>query len=437
MEWPSGAPDPLSGDGPGDPSLGGPAQVVVLGGGAAGLWAAGRAAERGLSVLLLEKNPRVGVKILASGGGACNLTTTLSAEEAARWFRPRGARFLGPALRALSPQDVVARFAALGVPTETESALEKVWPVSRRARDVAEALLAHARRAGARVLTSTAVRGLEREDDGWRVATARGAVTAREVVVAVGGRSYPRTGTTGDAYAWLAALGHTIVPPRPALAPLVVDVAWVRALTGIALDVEARAVDARGRTLLARRRPLLFTHTGLSGPAAMDVSRWFGEPTPPEGPVRLLLDLAPGRDEGAVRRELDVALSAAPRAPLARALPDDLPERVRRALLEQLEPGLAERPASTASREQRHRIVETLKRLELPVAGTRGFDFAEVTAGGVALDEVDPGTLRSRKHVGLFLVGEVLDLDGPIGGFSFQAAFSTAELAARSLTLSP
>jgi hypothetical protein len=302
--------------------------------------------------------------------------------------------------------------------------------VLRRAYDVAAALLTRARDAGAVVRTATPVTALARTPAGWRVLTPRGAVQAPRVLVAVGGRSYPRTGTTGDGYAWLAALGHTITPLAPALAPLVVDVAWVRALAGIAIEVVARAVDTSGRVLTERRRPLLFTHGGLSGPAAMDVSRWFDLPWPAGSRPRLLLDFLPGEDEAGVRAALDAA--CAQPGPVWRALPGALPERLRRGLCEAA--GLdATSAARGLSRQQRHALVQALKRLELPVAGTRGFEHAEVTAGGVALDEIDPGTMASRLHPGLFVAGELLDLDGPIGGFSFQAAFATAELAGRAL----
>jgi predicted Rossmann fold flavoprotein len=423
-------PDVLKADGPADPASGGPYDAIVLGAGAAGLWAAAVAGERGRRILVLEKNARVGAKILASGGGACNLTTTLPAPEAARWFRRDGERFLGPAFRALSPQALRERFEGLGVATETEPALEKVWPVSRRAHDVAAALLARARAAGACVRTATPATGLERLTAGWRVSTPRGAVEAGRVLVAVGGCSYPRTGTTGDAYAWLRALGHTVTPLAAALAPLVVEVPWVRELAGIALEVVARAIDAEGHVLTERRRPLLFTHTGLSGPAAMDVSRWFDLPAGPGGRPRLVLDLAPDLAEGALRSALDQAAAAA--GPAWRALPAALPERLRRGVCQAAQVD-ALAPAAGLARQQRHALVLALKRLELPVVGTRGLDHAEVTAGGVALGEVDPGTMASRLAPGLFLAGELLDLDGPIGGFSFQAAFATAELAGRAL----
>jgi predicted Rossmann fold flavoprotein len=407
----------------------GPFDVVVVGAGAAGLWAAGTAASRGRRVLLLEKNRRTGVKILASGGGHCNVTSTLPVPPLLEAFRREGARFLAPSVRALPPLEVRRALEGLGVPT-CEGPLEKVWPVSGRARDVADALLARARAAGAVVAGGAAAIDLRREGGGFVVRTRRGDVAAPRVVLTTGGRSYPKTGTTGDGYAWLEALGHTIVRPVPALVPLVVEVEWVRALAGI--SIEARTfVTLDGRTVAERTRPLLFTHTGLSGPGPMDVSRWFEVEPPWHRPV-LHLDLLPARAEDAVRADLLQAVAARPGERVARALPGDLPARLAESVCAAA--GVApERRAAETSKAERHALVGALKRLVLPVAGTRGFDFAEVTAGGVALDEVDPATLASRRVEGLHVAGEILDVDGPIGGFNFQAAFSTGDAAGRAV----
>ena len=409
---------------PGAP--GGAYDVVVLGAGAAGLWAAATAAARGRRVLLLEKNRRVGVKVLASGGGHCNLTTTLGVPALLDAFGREGGRFLASAVRALPPTAVRAAFEAWGVPTK-EGALEKVWPVSMRARDVVDALVRRAQAAGVETRTDAAVVDLVREGTGWRVRTASGDVLAPRVVVTVGGRSYPKTGTTGDGYPWMGALGHTITPCVPALVPLVVETPWVRALTGIA-EQEARIwVEHAGRTLVERRRPFLFTHTGLSGPGPMDVSRWFEWPLPGPRPT-LHLDLAPAVPEDEIRSRLQAAIAARPAERVARAMPVDLPARLLESLC--LAAGLApDRRAGETSKAERHALVLALKRLTLPVAGTRGFDHAEVTAGGVALPEVDPRTMASRVAPGLHLAGEILDVDGPIGGFNFQSAFSTGEAA--------
>lgn len=407
--------------------------VLVVGAGAAGLWAAGTAAARGRRVLLLEKNPRVGVKILASGGGHCNLTTTLPVPAVLDAFGRDQGRFLGPSVRRLPPLALRAAFDALGVPTR-EGELEKVWPVSHRARDVVDALVRRAADAGVETRTSSPCLELTRRDGGFLVRTPTATVTAPRVIVTSGGASYPRAGTTGDGYRWLAALGHTIVTPVPALAPLVVDVPAVRALTGISVaDARVRVVED-GATRGDRRRPVLFTHTGLSGPGPMDVSRWFeraradGEPSRPT----LHVDFAPALDERALRDGLDASIAASPSARLGAALPLALPDRLLRVLA--LGGGIdPDRRAGETPRAVRHAWVHAIKDVVWPVAGTRGFDFAEVTAGGVALDEVEGGTMESRRVPGLFLAGEILDVDGPIGGFNFQAAFSTGETAGRSV----
>jgi len=383
------------------------ADVVILGAGAAGLWAAGTAAARGRNVLLLEKNPRVGVKILASGGTHCNVTTTLEGAALQDAFGRDGGRFLAPSLRRLGPTDVRRELDALGVPTD-EGPWEKVWPRSRKASDVAQALLRRALDAGATVRTDVAVLDLS---PGLVVRTKRGDVQAPKVLVTVGGKSYPKSGTTGDGYRWLEALGHTIVKPVPALAPLVVELPWVRALAGIAIPDARVWIDRRAD----RRRPLLFTHTGLSGPGAMDVSRWFEL-----GPAELHVDFLPDASE----EELRTAIASARR--IARALP--LPARLAEALCE-VGGARGDQPGPETSKAHRHALVQAVKRWSPPVAGTRGFDHAEVTAGGVALDEIDPATMESKIVKGLYVAGEILDVDGPIGGFNFQSAFSTGHAA--------
>jgi predicted Rossmann fold flavoprotein len=409
--------------------------VAVLGAGAAGLWAAGTAAARGRRVLLLEKNRRAGVKVLASGGGHCNVTTTLDVPAALDAFGRVQARFLEPSFRALPPRAVREALHALGVPTREEPLLEKVWPVSMRARDVADALERRARDAGAALVTSCAATSVVRAapGEGFVVRTLSGDVLVPRVLLTVGGRSYPRTGTTGDGYAWAEDLGHAVTRTVPALAPLVVEAPWVRALAGVSLWARLR-VESEGRTLAERRRPLLFTHTGLSGPGPMDVSRWF-ELAPPWRRPSLALDLAPDVPEDAVRAALAAALAARPAARVADALREAapaLPARLAEALCAVAGADPAGRAGET-SRAVRHALVLAVKRCALPVAGTRGFDFAEVTAGGVALPEVDPRTMASRVAPGLFVAGEVLDVDGPIGGFNFQAAFSTGEVAGRAV----
>lgn len=409
------------------------ADILVVGAGAAGLWAAATAARAGRSVLVLEKTVRAGTKVLASGGTRCNLTTTLGPAEAARLFGAAES-FVLPAFRAVTPAAVRARFHALGVPTVEEPALEKVFPKSQRAVDVRDALLRDATAAGARFRYQTAVEEVSPLEGGWSVRASQGSFTARKLLLCPGGCSWPRTGTTGDGYRWLAALDLPVVRPVPALVPLTSDAGWARALSGIALpDAEARLQDRTDRVLARRSRPVLFTHHGLSGPGAMDLSVHVARAAANGGTSgwHVAIDLLPDRDLDAVRAEL-VEAAGRPGGPhLARLVGHLMPARVLAAVTRQA--GLTDdNPAlHRLDRKSRNRLVDALKGLRVPISGTLGWDLAEVTGGGLALEAVERTTLRVKGRPGLYVFGELLDLTGPIGGLNFQAAFSTAELAAR------
>ncbi len=411
------------------------ADLVVVGAGAAGLWLAGSVAEAGLEVLVLEKTARTGTKVLASGGTRCNLTTTLGPKEAAALFGRKAERFLGHAFSTLPPLEVRQRFADWGVPS-VEAPLEKVFPASGRAKDVRDALERRAREAGARFRLGSGVHEVRPEGDGWLLQLEGESVTANRVALASGGRSYPRTGTTGEGYAWLEHLGLRVTPTSPALVPLTSPASWVHELSGIAWqEGEARLIDGRGKVLLRRTRPILFTHTGISGPGAMDLSGPVGAAAcaKEQADHALLVDLAPKRARDETRALLveGAATSGAPR--LSRVLPERIPRRLLAAVARQAElPGPDPRVAQL-QKVHRHSLVEAVHGLHVPLDGTRGFDLAEVTRGGLDLRELDPRSMRVNAHRGLFVVGELLDLDGPIGGLNFQAAFACAEVAARAL----
>jgi predicted Rossmann fold flavoprotein len=409
------------------------ADIIVVGAGAAGLWAAATAAAQGRSVLLLEKTARSGSKILASGGSRCNLTTTLGPDEAAKLFGD-ASRFITPALRALPPAAVRDRFHALGVPTVEEPELEKVFPASQRAIDVRDALLRAAVEAGVTLRLGVEVTRVAPSEGGWSVFTPDGALRCGRLLLCPGGMSYPRTGTTGDGYRWLTSLGLRVVAPVPALVPLTSPEAWVRALSGVSVqDVEARLHDPAGRILARRARPVVFTHHGLSGPGAMDLSAPVARAAL-EGSAdgyQVALDLLPSRGLDDLREAL-AAAARQPGAPrLARVVGASLPGRLVEAACRQA--GIAgDNPAlHQVERKARNRLADALKGLVVPVDGTLGWDKAEVTAGGLALDELDRTTMQVRRHPGLYVLGELLDLTGPIGGLNFQAAFATGELAGR------
>jgi predicted Rossmann fold flavoprotein len=312
--------------------------------------------------------------------------------------------------------------------------LEKIFPRSGNARDVRDALERAVRAAGATIRTTAPVAAVEPAANGWHVVLEGGErIAAARVILCPGGRSYPRTGTTGDGYAWCTSLDLPLVEQVPALVPLTSPDAWARELTGIAVqDAEVRLVAPNGRTLGRRRRPLLFTHDGLSGPGPMDLSepvaRAAAAARSGEG-LRIAIDLCPDTERDELRDLLVSGASTRGAPKVARTLPVRLPARLRSAVFAAA--GLVgdDPRCSELDRASRHLLVESLKALHVRVDGTLGYDKAEVTAGGLDLRVVDPGTMAVRGRQGLFACGELLDVQGPIGGLNFQAAFATAELA--------
>ena len=429
--------------------------VVVLGAGAAGLVAAARAAESGARVLLAEKNRRPGVKILMSGGTRCNITNARGlrrldgvsgpVDPAYDTSESRGIRaiqhafgdhgaFLAPALRRFDVDATIRMFEQAGVATKIE-ANGKIFPVSDKAAQVLDALVERVDRSGAELRCSTPVLAIDRlETDagphaGLAVRFPDETITTRCVIVAVGGCSYPGCGTTGDGYSIARRFGHTMVEPRPALVPLRVEADWVPGLRGLSVPDAVVSIVSGTRVLARRREAVLFTHRGLSGPAILDVSRAAAGGSESETRV-LRIDFQPDVSQEAFDRELQVASRQGRRAVIS-LLPDALPRRLGECLLA-VAAIPADRMGPDLSRDERHRLVGAIKELSLPIMGTLGFEKAEVTTGGVALGEVDSKTLESRLIPSLFFAGEILDLDGLIGGYNFQAAWSTGWLAGES-----
>ena len=399
--------------------------VVVVGAGAAGLVAALRAAERGRRTLLLEKNKRPGIKILMSGGTRCNITQATDNRGIVAAYGPPG-KFLHSALAALSVEQTIALFEAEGVPTKVEET-GKIFPVSNRAADVLAGLLARLDRSGAAQSLGEPLLQLEREADRFRLITSRRTLSAASVILTTGGQSYPGSGTTGDGYRLAAALGHTIVPPRPALVPLTTTAPWVLDLRGVTLADVTLSIMENGNSLASRRSSLLFAHFGLTGPAALDVSRVVsGHPKP--ATLTAQIDLLPASHEAQLAEWLRQEASESGKKQLAAVVGQRLPRRLAEIVLDQA--GLPpDRKAAELSKADGNRLASALKHLAVALTGTLGFKKAEVTAGGVALDEVDSRSMQSKLAPGLFFAGEVLDLDGPIGGYNFQAAWSTGWLA--------
>ena len=403
------------------------ADVLVLGGGPAGMMAAAAAAENGASCALLEPNSRLGKKLNITGKGRCNLTNNCSVQELLQNV-PGNGRFLYSAFSRYDSQDVMAFFEALGVPLKTERG-NRVFPVSDRSFDISAALERHLKdlrvpwihdRAEALLLQDGRVSGVRGE---------HGAYGALCVVVATGGVSYPLTGSTGDGYRLARAAGHTIVPPRPSLIPLVERGEACAQMQGLSLRNVTLTAFEDGKKIYQDFGELLFTHFGLSGPLALSASahmRRLGERT-----YRVEIDLKPALDEQTLDRRILSDFEKHINSDFCNALGDLLPRKMIDTVVRRS--GIPPRcKVHSITREQRRDLVGLIKRFPVEIAGARPVEEAIVTSGGVSVGEVNPSTMASKLAEGLYFAGEVLDVDAYTGGFNLQIAWSTGRLAGES-----
>ncbi|HKO54467.1 MAG TPA: NAD(P)/FAD-dependent oxidoreductase [Thermoanaerobaculia bacterium] len=374
--------------------------VAVIGAGAAGLMAAIFASRAGVRVVALDGAARIGAKILISGGGRCNVTHDVIRPEDFNGNRNAIARVL----RTFDVPATVAFFEELGVRLKREET-GKLFPVTDKARTVVDALLRAAEKVD--ILTGHKVEAVER---GFRI----GDIEARRVVIATGGRSVPKSGSDGSGYAIVRSLGHTVTPVFPALVPLVLD--HPPPLSGTSVEAELSVRSETGRVLHRERGPMLFTHFGISGPAVLDISRhWIAHQ-----PATLHADFMPGVD---LEQALIEEAKRNPHTTVANYLKRSLPSRLVDVFVNM------QTTLGRLSREERREVVREMKERRLAVTRDRGFDYAEVTAGGVPLKEIDLSTMQSRTCEGLYLCGEILDVDGKIGGYNFQWAWASGRLA--------
>lgn len=406
------------------------ADAVVIGGGAAGTLCAALAAGRGLDVVLLEPNRMLGRKLRITGKGRCNVTNDCDAREFISAI-PGDGRFLQSAIHKFGTLDTKALFEGLGVALKTERG-NRVFPESDRADDIADALTKLARENGVRVLRERATRILTDEAGAVRAVSAVGGeIECEAAVICTGGLSYPGTGSTGDGYRMARELGHTIRPCRPSLVPLESPDAWCREMQGFSLrNVELSAYEDE-KLIYKALGEMLFTHFGVSGPLVLSASahmRRFGECR-----YRLSIDLKPGLDE----KKLDARLLRDFEKYSNREFRNSLGDLAGRAMIPVLVelsgiPG--DTRTNSVTRQQRAALAQLLKHFPVSLSGPRPIAEAIVTSGGVATTEVNPRTMESKLVPGLYFAGEVLDLDAYTGGYNLQIAWSTAFVAANSLT---
>lgn len=404
----------------------GTSKIVVAGGGAAGMMAAITAARAGADVLLLEPNEKVGRKLYITGKGRCNVTNSCGRDQLMAAI-PRNGKFLYSAFDRFGPADTVAFFEGLGVKLKTERG-NRVFPVSDKAADIVDALFFELRRQGVEVRQDR-VTGLAVRDGQLAVVRSEKGEELKDckaLVLATGGASYPRTGSTGDGYRLASEAGHTIVPIRGSLVPLESEDPCCVRLQGLSLhNVELRVKNERGKIVFREQGELLFTHFGLSGPLVLSASAHMDFA---RSKYAAHIDLKPALDEQKLDARLLRDFEARANQDYANALGGLVPRSMVPVLVERT--GVpADAKVHDIRREQRRKLLETLKDFAVPLSGPRPVEEAVVTSGGVAVGEVDPKTMESKKARGLFIAGELLDVDGYTGGFNLQIAWSTGHTA--------
>lgn len=397
--------------------------IFVVGGGAAGMMAAITAAENGAQVTLLERNDRLGKKLYITGKGRCNVTNDCAPED---FFPnvPRNPRFLYSAVYAFPPREVMAWFEAHGCALKTERG-NRVFPQSDKSASVIDALRAELRRLGVRVLQERALDIVTQDGAVCGIETDGGFHKTERVILATGGCSYPQTGSTGDGYRMLEKLGHTIVPPVGSLVPLVEKGYDCKQMQGLALkNVALRLVNQKGKTVFEEFGELLFTHFGLSGPVVLSASAHMNE----KDAYTVLLDLKPALDE----QKLDLRLLRDFEKFQNRDFENALVELLPRSMIPVIvrRSGIpAEEKVHSITREQRRALLELMKRFPVEIACKAPVEEAIVTSGGVKVSEIEPGTMQSKRVRGLYVAGELLDVDAYTGGFNLQIAWATGRAA--------
>ena len=400
--------------------------VIVIGGGPAGMFAAITAAKNNKKVLLLERNDRLGKKLLITGKGRCNVTNNCDMQEVMQNI-PRNGRFLYSALTEFPPKRIMEFFESAGCPLKTERG-NRVFPVSDRSQSVLDALQSELRRAGVTVRSGRVKEILTNESGVAGVQTEKERFDCRAVILATGGVSYPTTGSTGDGYAMAKTLGHTIVEPQGSLVPLETVGNDCPDMQGLSLrNVAVKLVNGKGKVLYKDFGELLFTHFGVSGPTVLSASCHLKG----DG-CRLVIDLKPALEENKLNDRILRDLELYQNRAMENALTDLLPRSMIPVVLRRLEID-PQMQANSLTKQKRRALVELLKAFSLEITGKRPVSEAIITSGGVKTSEIDPKTMESKKVPGLYFAGEIIDCDAYTGGFNLQIAWATAYAAGMSV----
>ena len=411
--------------------------VVIIGGGPAGIMAAGRAGELGARVLLLEKNERLGKKLLITGGGRCNITNNIiDPKLIAANFGPTG-KFLISAFNKFGVKEIIDFFNNRGVTTKIEKD-NQVFPISNRSAEVLQALTAYLKEGQAEIKLSAEVKKIITDKNKITkvILTSGQKIEADKFIIATGGKSYSITGSTGDAYAWLKKLGHTIIPPRPALVPIILKEKFIKKLEGLSLSQIQITLFNEQKKIISLNGDAIFTARGLSGPAILNLSRYINEKSissdinskASAANFSLSIDLFPEINREELTKKLQSLLTKNGNKLFRNVLGNLVPLKMAD-LLNELAKISPNKKANAINKDDQNKIIELLKSFELEIDCLDNYDKAIITAGGVDLKEIDPKTMRSKIISNLFLAGEILDLDGPTGGFNLQVCWSTGYVA--------
>ena len=400
--------------------------VTIIGGGPAGMFAAITAAKQGRSVLLLERNDRLGKKLLITGKGRCNVTNDCDSAEILQNI-PRNGRFLYSAMTEFPPKRIMEFFESAGCQLKTERG-NRVFPVSDKSQSVLDALQKEMRRLGVTVRTAR-VKDIQTDERGvCGVETERGSFETRSVILATGGVSYPTTGSTGDGYAMARMLGHTVIEPQGSLVPLETAGTDCQDMQGLALrNVAVKLVNAKNKVLFKDFGELLFTHFGISGPTVLSASCHLKG----EG-CRLIIDLKPALEENKLNDRILRDLEMYQNRAMENALTDLLPRSMIPVVLRRLEID-PQMQANSLTKQKRRALVELLKAFSVEITGKRPVSEAIITSGGIKTSEIDPKTMESKLVPGLYFAGEIIDCDAYTGGFNLQIAWATAYAAGMSV----
>jgi len=401
--------------------------VAVVGAGPAGMIVAGRAAELGARVILMEKNKEPGKKLLLTGKGRCNITNAeFNLKKLVENYGKNG-KFLFHAFSVFGPRNVIDFFEKLGLKTKIERG-KRVFPLSDKSEDVLKVLTKYLTKNNVNIIYNSEVIGIDYQNHKIKNLILReGKIVAKNYVFCTGGKAHSLTGSTGDGFKWANDLGHHIKELSPALVPIKIKESWVKELQGLSLKNVEVSVFQKDKKQRREFGECLFTHFGLSGPIILDISKKVGELLK-NGKVKISLDLKPALDFSKLDKRVQRDFKKYQNKSFKNCLSDLLPRKLIPIIvkLSNIDP---EKKANSITREERHNLVKLLKNLEMAAEGLLGFDSAIITSGGISLEEIDDKTMKSKIINNLFFAGEIIDIDGPSGGFNLQICWSTGYLA--------